>query len=304
MKRYRICAFDFDARANLLNQSTEGWSEEAKANFQKQTKQIEEGIINEFGIIDSASKIKRFKEMGAKPFSIITYHNFLLNQIREAYLQGSFYPALTGACALGERILNHLILDLRGDYSDKSEESEEHPCKDCKEFSALKQRGFIKLEFDIFTCKSCSNWNLMINNLIKWDVFNSEIENLFKELLKKRHKSLHFNEGTINNLEKESLESVKILQEIIQKLFPAFGSSYFIPAKGEAYLKKELEDKPFFKKYYLTNSRLVSPFHNVTDVGPPSFVIEDVEKIEDKEISDEEFIKLREEFLEKKNKSK
>ncbi|MDD5192924.1 MAG: hypothetical protein PHH54_02995 [Candidatus Nanoarchaeia archaeon] len=303
MKRYRICGFDFDARANILNQSTEGWSEEAKANFQKQTQQIEQEIINEFGITDKIAKIKRFKEMGAKPLSIIAYHNFLLNQIRSAYIQGGFYPALTGACALGERILNHLILDLRDLYNKGEGKLGEHPCKDCDKLKELKLKGLVKPEFDIFTCKSCSNWDLMINNLIKWEVINSDIKSLFKKLSKKRHKSLHFNTDTINNLENESLESIKLLQEIIQKLFPAFGSSYFIPAKGEAYLKKELESKPFFKKYYIPNSKLVSPFHEVKLVTP-NFIIEDTKADEDKEITDEEFIRLREEFLGRKNSKK
>jgi len=276
MKRYRICAFDFDARANLLNQPTEGWSEEAKANLKKQIQQIEQEIINEFGTIDKIAKIKRFKEIGAKSLSIIAHHNFLHNQIRSAYVQGNFYPALTSACALGERILNHLVLDLREDYDDGSEEPNEHS--------------------GIFTCKSCSSWNLMINTLTRWGIFNSNIKNLFKELSKKRHKSLHFNEGTINNLGDESLGTIKILQEIIQKLFPAFGGDYFIPTKGETYLKKELESKPFFKKYYLPNSKLVSPYHKVIKVRP-RFIIEDIDNVEDKEVSDNQFIKLREKFL-------
>lgn len=302
MKRYRVCGFDFDARANLLNLSTEGLSDEAKANFQKQIEPIKQRIIDEFGTIGGVNKIKRFKRMGVKPLSIIAHHNSLLNQIRNAYIQGEFYPALTGTCALGERILNHLILDLRDSYNEKKEESNEHPCKDGDKFEELKLKGLVKQEFDIFTCKNCSNWNLMINNLVKWEVVNPTVESLFKRLLKKRHKSLHFNEDTINDLENESLESIKLLQEIIQKLFTAFGGSYFIPARGETYLKKELESKPFFRKYYIPNSKLVSPFHEVKQVMP-KFIIEDVE-VKDKEISDEDFIKLREEFLGRRTQKK
>lgn len=36
------------------------------------------------------------------------------------------YPALVGACALGERILNHLILDLRGAYAHTPEYKRVH----------------------------------------------------------------------------------------------------------------------------------------------------------------------------------
>jgi len=303
MKRYRICNFDFDARANWLNQTTEGWSEESIADFQKQTQQIEQGIVEEFGIINKEAKICRFKELGQKPFSILSHHNFLLHQIRESYVQGGFYPALTGACALGERILNHLILDLREEYLDQLGSLEEHPCKNCDKFEEVKSKGLLQSRPNIAKDKNCSNWNLMIDALVTWEVFNSEIESLFKRLANKRHNSLHFNKKTLDNLGKESLETIKILQEIIQKLFPAFSKDYCIPAKGEPYLKKELESKPFFKKYYIPNSKLVSPYHKL-DIVEHQFVISDEEETEDREISDSEFIKLREGFLTEKHSKK
>jgi len=297
MKRYRICCFDFDGRANLLNRY---WSPEAKKNIGKQIQQVQQSIINEYGQINAKEKIERFKEMGVRPFSIISYHNILLEQIRKSYVQGGFYASLVGACTLGERILNHLILDLRDYYkNDSKKQWETHPCKDCNKFRELLQKGLIRTYFDIFTCKSCSNWNLMISNLVQWGIISLEVELLFKELSNIRHKSIHFNEKTVMKLKEGSLESIKKLQDIIQKLFPAFGSDYFIPAKGEAYLKKELESKPFFKKYYLPNSQLVTPFHKVKQVMP-RFIIEDISTVEDKDISDEKFIKLREDFLKKK----
>lgn len=297
MKRYRICRFDFDFRANILNQTIEGQKEE-KASLQKLTDEIKKQIINEFGIIDCKDKIKRFKEIGEKPFSIISYHNFLLDEIRKSYVQGAFYPALTSVCTLGERILNHLILDLRDEFKENEPQKEDsHPCIDCKNYDSLKQKGLIKAELDIYTCKSCSNWKLMIGTLSKWSVINPEVKELFDRLEKKRHKSIHFNARLISKLKEESLKAIKILQDIIKKQFPAFfDSEYFIIAPGEAYLKKESEDKPFFKKYYIPNCKLVTPFHTVKQVIP-HFIIQDVNEIEDKEISDEEFSKMREEFI-------
>ena len=298
MKRYRVCSFDFDSRATILDtEMKDEWEDKVKLQHRKNIKQIESGIIEEFGVLNAKEKMDRFKEVGPKPFSIIAYHNLLLNQIRESYIQGAFYPALTSTCTLGERILNHLILDLRDEYKNESIKEENHPCKDCKEFNNLKEKGLIKTEFDIFTCKNCSNWNLMIDNLVKWNILNSDVEELFKKLAKKWHKSIHFNPNTIPNLKADSLEAIEIFQEIIKKLFPAFGSC-FIPTKGEFFLKKELESKPFIKKYYLPNCKLVSPFHEVKTVIP-HFIIEDIPSVEEKEVTDEEFIKLREEF--KKN---
>ncbi|MEE9525420.1 MAG: hypothetical protein V3V78_02320 [Candidatus Woesearchaeota archaeon] len=298
MKRYRIANFDFDVRANFLTRSTNGWSQKAKDDFAKQVIQIKAGIIQEYGVLLGNEKIKRFIELGIKPFSILAYHNSLLDQIRKAYIQGAFYPALTSSCTLGERILNHLILDLRNEYDDFKEKPDKHPCSDCKEFKDLRNKGLVKVEYDIYSCKDCSNWKLMINELSKWGVFNDEVKQTFKKLSKKRHKSIHFNEKTITKLKQESLETIKLLQKIIQKLFPAFGSEYFIPAKGEAFLKKELESKPFFKKYYIPNSKLVSPYHKVRSVKP-NFIIDDIQLKDYKEISDKEFIKLREDFQKK-----
>lgn len=301
MKRYRIFRSDFDFRANILNQTTEGFSKEEKALLQKQKDKIKKEIINEFGRTGGEDKIKRFKERGEKPFSIITYHNFLLDQIRNSYVQGAFYPALTSACTLGERILNHLILDLREEFKEiKPQKENSHPCSDCKNYDLLKQKGLIKVELDIYTCKSCSNWKLMIETLSNWSVINPYVKGLFDDLQKKRHKSIHFNAKLTANLEKESLKAIEILQNIIKMQFSAFfDSEYFINVKGEAYLKKELEDKPFFKKYYIPNCKLVTPFYTVKTVMSKDilyFIIQDIE-IEDKEISDGEFSKRREEFI-------
>ena len=299
MKRYRISSFDFDSRANILNiEIKPEWNPKIKEQYENNKKSIEDQILQEFGIIDGQNKIKRVIELGAKPFSIIAYHNSLLDQIRKSYIQGAFYPALTSSCTLGERILNHLILDLRNEYNYFKEDSKKHPCSNCENFKDLKNKGLVKVEFDIYSCKDCSNWNLMINELVKWGVFNDKIGTLFKKLSKKRHKSIHFNENTISNLENELLKTIKLLQEIIQKLFPAFGGEYFIPAKGEAFLKKELESKPFFKKYYIPNSKLVTPYHKVKSVIP-NFIIEDIKLENNKEISDNKFIKLREDFQKK-----
>ncbi len=292
MKRNRICCFDFDTRANILDTCIkDDWEDEVKLQWQTNMKKIESEIIQEFGTLNAKEKIKRFKEIGAKPFSIIAYHNFLLNQIRDSYVQGAYYPALTSACTLGERILNHLIIDLREFYQPK-----------LNIIDKIKKIFRKSSAFNIYTCKSCTNWNLMITTLKKWGIFlNNCITKEFKKLSKKRHKSIHFTESTIKNLESESLETIKILQKIIQLLFSAVGNSqYFILAKGEVYLKKELESNPFFLKYYLPNCKLVSPFHKVKKVMP-QFIIEDASSVEDKEITDEEFIKLREAFQKKQN---
>jgi len=261
------------------------WDENVRLQWEASIKHIEEGIGEQFGALNLQHKIERFKKIGPKPFSIISYHNNLLTDIRNAYVLGSFYSSLTGTCALGERILNHLILDLREYYKPKY-----NFWKDI--WNIIYKNN----KFDIYTCKTCSSWALMINTLLGWKVFSEETASLFKKLSKKRHKSLHFNIDTVQNLEEESLESIDILQEIVKKQFSAFGGDYFIYSPGEAFLKKELENKPFFKEYYIPSCKLVSPYHKMIQIIP-SVIIEDIE-VEHKEISDDEFIRLRNEFKE------
>jgi|1185.fasta_scaffold10640_4 hypothetical protein len=111
-RRYLCLEADFDTRAVWLDMKIEdSWDEEVKALWRDGKIKIREGFAQEFGEWNLEQKIARFIEIGAKPFSILSHHNALFDQVRRAYVIGSYYAALTGASALGERILNHLALD-------------------------------------------------------------------------------------------------------------------------------------------------------------------------------------------------
>ena len=69
-------------------------------------------VVTRYGAFDAQTKAQNLKDMGNAPFSILAFHNKFLHQIRDSFILGAYYPALTGACALGERILNHLALNL------------------------------------------------------------------------------------------------------------------------------------------------------------------------------------------------
>ena len=98
---------NFDTRASLLDIEIKGdWVPKVKQMHLGNSYKIIEGLFNEYGTIAGFQKVFLFKEMGPAPFSIISFHNKFLQQIRDAYTMGAFYPALTATCALGERILN------------------------------------------------------------------------------------------------------------------------------------------------------------------------------------------------------
>jgi hypothetical protein len=109
MKRYRIVAIDFDTRANVLNAPIgEGWEPANRALWEQNKAIIRNGLVHQYGALDFEHKFERFVTLGAAPFSVVAFHNAFLRQARSAFVIGAFYPALTAACALGERVLNTL----------------------------------------------------------------------------------------------------------------------------------------------------------------------------------------------------
>jgi hypothetical protein len=225
MKRYRILAFfDFDTRSQLLSDPIqEEWEELVKAQHRQNRESIIGGLKAEFGEAESEQKIQNFVDLGSKPVSIIAFHIAFFAQVRSAFVVGSYYPALTGACALGERILNHLILALREGFK----------------FTPEYKKVYRKDSFD--------DWSLAIETLVAWDVLLSTATDDFRVLMKKRHEAIHFSPETDLNVRQLSLEAVLCLQKIIGEQFSGFGPQpwFITDLPGEIYIKKDWESKPF-----------------------------------------------------------
>ena len=116
-RRYLVLNLDFDYRANVNKlEIQESWNPNAKAMWTTLKKHIGEQLELEYGVLNIEQKRKDFDELGIPPRSIISFHNKFMHQARKAFVFGAYYPALVGACALGERILNHLVLKLRDDF--------------------------------------------------------------------------------------------------------------------------------------------------------------------------------------------
>jgi hypothetical protein len=271
MKRYRILGFDFDSRAFILSEEIrEHWEEDVKQQWRVNKDNVRQGLIYQYGEYASEVKIRNFADLGVKPFSVLAFHNAFLTHCRNAFTIGAYYPALTGACALGERILNHLILLLREDYRG----TEEY------------RRVFRKDSFD--------NWNLAIDALTAWKVLLPGCSDDFKELAKLRNSSIHFCPETDTNDRPLALEAITLLQRIVGNQFSSFGTQpWFIQTiPGESYIKKSWEENPFIKKVYLPNCELVGPKHKL-DVNNGKWIVLDNHEYEDTQISDDEFCNLR-----------
>jgi hypothetical protein len=277
MKRYRILPFfaDFDTRSLILTEPiSEEWEEHLKAQHRQDRENTVRGLKAEFGEVEANQKIQNFVDIGSKPFSIIAFHNAFFAQVRSAFVMGSYYPALTGVCALGERILNHLILALREDFKLTSEY----------------KKVYRKDSFD--------DWSLAIDTLVAWDVLLPVAADDFRVLMRKRHEAIHFRPETDLNVRQLALDAVTCLQKIIGEQFSGYGlQPWFITGiPGEIYIKKTWESKPFISKVYLQNGLLLGPHHRIEFIHPQLQIIDPDHNKDCLEISDDEFVRIRKEF--------
>lgn len=276
MKRYRVTVFDFDSTVDILtSEINDEWEDRIKQQHIKSRIGVEEYLLHYYGNHGYRDKRENFIDLGRKPVSIAAFHNRFFEQIRTAFITGAYYPSLTGACALGERILNHLLLVLRDDF------------KSTTEYKRLARK------------KSFDSWDVAIDALESWEVLLLEVATEFRRLKRMRNESLHFRPEVDTNDREPALAAINCLSAILGQQFSAFGKlPWFIKSiKGEAYIKKAYESKPFIKRVYLPNCRLVGPKHKIETVGV-QFVLKDEFEYEDREISDEEFGELRRSSIE------
>jgi hypothetical protein len=269
MRRFRTLPGDFDARCYGLEPVQDQWEDQVKElHIENQARTIE-GLKAEFGMWNFERKMADFIAIGVKPFSVQSYHNAFFDQARRAFVQGAYYPALIGACALGERILNHLVLDLRDDFSHTPEYA------------------------DVASDTTFSNWRRMLVALSAWDVIDPDVAALFRTLSGLRHRSVHFNPKTYDSAREDALNAITTLRDILQKQFSAFGPQrWFMPGTpGVCFIAKDYEENPFVKRFITPSAVYVGPLHNIriTDGGGWQFVDWPPDVYGDGEISDEQY---------------
>lgn len=270
MKRYRVLAYDLDTRARILKiEIKDDWEDRDKELWRNNKTSIKEGLIAEYGAVRAFEKIDNFVALDVYPISLIAFHNKFLRQVRSAYVIGSYYSALTGACALGERILNHLILRLRNYY------------KTTEEYKKI----YRKDSFD--------NWDLAINTLESWGVLLPDVVVSFRELKEIRNKSIHFNPETDTNDKELALNAIAKLQDIVSGQFSGFGSQpwFILGTRGACYIKKDSESVPYVREIVIPNCVKVGHLHKL-DHGPNGWVVYDNYDYAEIEITDERFVEL------------
>lgn len=271
MKRYRVLTIDYDSRAMILSiPSNNNLDKNADDLWNINKIKIKEGIVAEYGAFEYHKKIDDFVDLGVIPASIIAFHNKFIRQARDAFVIGSYYPCLTSSSALGERILNQLILHLKEYYKNTPE------------------------YYKIYRKESIGDWKKAIGTLEAWGVLLPKVVKSFKQLMDIRHRALHFNPETEHNDREMALNAFKKLCEIIEGQFSAFDQPWYIKGtKGATFVKKESENIPFVKEIIIPNCRLVGYLH-VLDIKDNQWIVQDDNDYDNVELTetDEEFKEL------------
>jgi hypothetical protein len=177
--------------------------------------------------------------------SLLTYHNRLHEQARRTFVAAAYYPALVAACALGERILNHLVLDLRDSF-----QSSDHYKK-------------------VYRKQSFDKWPFVVSVLTDWKVFAEGVGAEFLALGEVRNRSIHFNPETYQSLREDALASLQRLNAIIAKQFGYFGfQPWFIEdTPGAQFVKRAYENDPFVRAYVIPRSGFVGALYGMEMSG-------------------------------------
>jgi len=209
-RRHLSWGMDFDTRASILGMRIEDhWEPHVKEMHERSKASARDAMIQEFGEVAIEAKVENFLAIDTKPFSVLAHHNALFHQVRQAFVIGSYYPALVGACALGERILNHLVIDLRESFRTSPEYRR------------------------VYRKDSFSDWDLPLEVLDAWQVLLPTAAAEFRALKSLRHRSIHFNTSTYATLREDALAAILHMRTIIEE---QFGSHAFPYASGEGRL--------------------------------------------------------------------
>lgn len=265
---------DFDFTANYLNmpELDDSATDEARRWWTSHQDSIVEELGLRYGQEQLEAKVQNLKDIDAQPFSVISFHNHFYRQARHAFIVGAYYPSLTATVALGERILNELVLGLRSD------------------FPVPKDRP------KIGTKKSFNNWKLMIDALEEWEVLLPDVVAACKRLEKIRQSSVHFNPLSHDQVRSMAVEAILAMNLIINRQFGILGNQpWFIPdIRGASYIRQAYEQHPFIRRFILPHCGLVGPKHRLNyDEHTGLWSVTD-ETYEADEVTDEEFRDLLE----------
>jgi hypothetical protein len=265
MKRYRILNFSIDATRNFPIPD--------KSTIKKE---MEESLKSRYGIFDFDEKFERYMALEKPVLSVVEEHTYFLEDICDSYVCGYLYSSLTGACCLGERIFNNVIFKVMDDF---------------------KTSSWYKLVFGkARRGGSIIDWEDGIQILRDWNIINDEVQKKYLQLRELRNESVHY-QIKDQDLDQMAIEAINIVNFIIRYLFEMSQNRkdilLWFDVPGEVFLKKSAESDPMVRAFYIPCSCLVGPYHKTDSDRNGNLNVSDQYPYKLQEISDEEFIRLR-----------
>ncbi len=222
-------------------------------------------VIGHHGEFNAEQKTERYLELEPPNLCVVVEYHEMMRQVESSYVSMDDYPALTGACCLGERILNILVLKLRSYY---------------------KTSKYYK---KVYRHDSIHNWELAIDTLHDWDVLRDGTVACFKELYLLRNPSVHYE--SVGDIHPRALRAVQLVMSITDDLFGK-REDVFFSCPGELYIRQAKETEPIVQEFFVPNCHLVGYKHTVEDAAE-GLRLHDTNDYESSVITDEEFRELR-----------
>lgn len=270
-KRYRVIAAEFETRVLTLEPPESHLPAPERFLRQQHYERTLLLLRSEYGEFGFEAKLDNLRLLPSRPMSVVDFHNQCLEQCRQAFVCGQYYPVLTAAFALAERMLVHLVNGLRPRYCDKSSKHILYAWEQ-------KQDAYMALEL-----------------LLAWQVIRSEVADLWLELQVGLKNRLYANNEDLLYKRELAFEVLTQVEDIISQQFAGAGDlPWLFAVNDEYYIRKEFEQHPFIQLVYLPSSVYLGPRHQIKRVFPWEFT--DIEDDIEHDGSDEEFAKLRLEF--------
>jgi len=232
----------FDTRHHALTPTSADWDPEIREQADANRDALLDRLRFVHGEANLDAVVKNMIDLGNDPWSTLGWHLRLWIEIRHAFVSGAYYPAAVGAGSLGERVLNHLLIDLSADCASERE---------AVEIAADKPPMFFR----------------SLEILSGWAVLEPPAAEFFEELRVARNALTHYSEGLYDELRDRSLAAASLLRDALDAQFGVMVERRLIEnTPGLMFLKKAVEDEPFVRRYLLPTAMHVSPRHEI-DVG-------------------------------------
>jgi hypothetical protein len=188
-------------------------------------------------------KMERWRRVRRAGVWLVDEYDRPFEEVVQSYVQGLFYPAMTGACCIAEHLMNRLVLALK----------EYHTGSPHYRKVYRKQQ---KLQ----------DWKLLIRILADWGVFEDTQRAWAEELRGLRNDCVHYMPGY--DFETGSHRALELATQLVDSLFSVYERKdifrvFEIP--GEIWVRHDVEELPFVREFVLPSCSRMAAVHRIMD---------------------------------------